>query len=86
VRGLGAKQLKNHAVTPRKVARATVKLFKGRKGEKGSPGPTGAKGDPGPAGRDGTSIVDRTRSTSAVMTAGENFDVTDVKPDVGGAL
>jgi hypothetical protein len=65
---VGAKQLKKHAVTPRKVAPATLKLFKGQKG---------AKGDPGPAGQNGASIVDRARSTSGVTTA-DNGQAVDV--------
>jgi hypothetical protein len=39
---VGAKQLKKHAVTPSKVAKRTVKLFKGQKGDQGPAGP-GAK-------------------------------------------
>jgi hypothetical protein len=75
---VGARQLKSHAVTPRKVAPATVALFKGQKGEKGVTGPTGAKGDPGApgsqgaagaAGLDGASIVDRARSAASVTTS-----------------
>jgi hypothetical protein len=47
---VGSRQLKNSAVTPRKVARATIKLFKG---QKGAPGPKGAHGVQGPQGVQG---------------------------------
>jgi hypothetical protein len=47
---VGSKQIKKKAVTPSKVAPATVKLFKGQKGDQGA---TGGKGDPGPPGQPG---------------------------------
>jgi hypothetical protein len=47
---VGSRQLKNSAVTPKKVARATIKLFKG---QKGAPGPKGAQGVQGPQGVQG---------------------------------
>ena len=47
---VGSAQLKNKAVTPKKVSPAALKLFRGKKGEKG---PQGAKGLPGPAGAQG---------------------------------
>jgi len=47
---VGAAQLKNKAVTPKKVSPAAIKLFKGKKGETG---PEGAKGLPGAAGAQG---------------------------------
>ena len=47
---VGPAQLKNKAVTPKKVSPAAVKLFRGKKGVQGSPG---AKGLPGPAGAQG---------------------------------
>ena len=53
---VGPKQLKNKAVTPKKVAPATVRLFKGQKGDPGAPGAPGANGDtgaPGAAGQPG---------------------------------
>jgi hypothetical protein len=56
-KSVGSKQLKRHAVTPRKVAPATVKLFKGERGAQGATGlrgetgPQGPEGDTGPLGR-----------------------------------
>jgi hypothetical protein len=47
---VGPAQLKNKAVTPTKVAKATIKLFKGEKGSQGARGLTGAAGAQGPAG------------------------------------
>ena len=47
---VGPAQLKNKAVTPKKVSPAAIKLFTGKKGEKGS---QGAQGLPGPAGAQG---------------------------------
>src|SRR5437879_6271924 len=37
---VGTRQIKNHAVTPKKVSPATMSLFKGQKGDPGSPGAT----------------------------------------------
>jgi Collagen triple helix repeat (20 copies) len=51
---VGPKQLKNRAVTPRKVAPATVRLFKGQKGDQGAPGATGAQGQQGEPGAPGS--------------------------------
>lgn len=47
---VGSRQLKNSAVTPKKVARATIKLFKG---QKGAPGPQGDRGPQGAQGVQG---------------------------------
>lgn len=47
---VGPAQLQNKAVTPKKVSPAAIKLFRGKKGQKG---PEGAKGLPGPAGAQG---------------------------------
>jgi hypothetical protein len=47
---VGSRQLRNSAVTPKKVARATIKLFKG---QKGVPGPKGDQGRQGVPGRQG---------------------------------
>lgn len=51
---VGTKQLKNRAVTPAKVARETITLFKGQKGDKGDTGPQGPQGAPGANGINGT--------------------------------
>jgi hypothetical protein len=82
---VGSTQLKRRAVTPTKVAPATVKLFKGQKGDpggqggQGGPGPKGdpgAKGDPGNPGLDGQNGSDAASSTFAringIGTAGGN--------------
>lgn len=50
---VGRKQLKKGAVTPPKVARKTIALFKGQTGPPGPKGDTGPKGDPGPKGDTG---------------------------------
>src|SRR3954453_20785183 len=39
---VGSKQLRKHAVTPSKVAKSTVRQFKGQKGDKGEPGASGS--------------------------------------------
>ena len=50
---VGSRQLKNHAVTPKKVARATIKLFKGQRGARGPQGERGARGSQGAQGVQG---------------------------------
>jgi hypothetical protein len=50
---VGSRQLKNGAVTPKKVARTTIKLFKGQKGAPGPKGDQGARGAQGVQGRKG---------------------------------
>jgi hypothetical protein len=65
---VGSRQLKNGAVTPKKVARATIKLFKGQKGApgpKGDQGTQGAQGVQGVQGPIGPSTVYFTSSTTA---------------------
>src|SRR4051794_6934574 len=50
---VGSRQLRNRAVTPKKVSSDTVALFKGQSGANGasgSTGPSGPKGDVGPKG------------------------------------
>jgi hypothetical protein len=47
---VGAKQLKKGAVTPPKVSKKTIALFKGQTGPRGATGAPGAKGDTGPIG------------------------------------
>ncbi|MFL5895541.1 MAG: hypothetical protein ACJ76Z_10585 [Thermoleophilaceae bacterium] len=49
-KSVGSRELKSRAVTPRKVAPATVALFKGQKGAKGDPGAQGAQGAQGSQG------------------------------------
>jgi hypothetical protein len=69
---VGPAQLKNKAVTPLKVAPATVRLFKGQKGAqglRGPKGPTGAAGTNGTNGTNGangaTKVVIRSTDTAA---------------------
>ena len=50
---VGSAQLKNKAVTPKKVSPAAVKLFKGKRGAKGATGATGSQGPIGPQGGQG---------------------------------
>ena len=50
---VGSRQLKNSAVTPKKVARATIKLFKGQKGARGPKGDQGTQGGQGVQGPPG---------------------------------
>jgi hypothetical protein len=52
---VGSRQLKTHAVTPKKVARSTVALFKGKKGDRGPMGPPGIQGPTGGQGPTGPS-------------------------------
>src|SRR4051794_7390806 len=71
---IGPAQLKNKAVTPKKVSPAAVKLFKGAKGStgaKGLPGPAGAQGPGGTAvafaavnGGPGTTVASQTKNVA----------------------
>jgi hypothetical protein len=75
---VGTKQLKRGAVTPAKIAKSTIRLFKGQKGQTGaqglkgdtgSPGPTGSTGPQGPAGTNAaTHAIVRTATTSVADT------------------
>jgi len=70
---IGSAQLKNKAVTPKKVSPAALKLFKGAKGSKGAkglPGPAGARGPGGTAvafaavGAGGTTVASQTKNVT----------------------
>jgi hypothetical protein len=50
---VGSAQLKNRAVTPKKVSPAAVKLFRGKRGPRGATGATGATGAVGAQGPQG---------------------------------
>ena len=50
---VGSKQLKNGSVTPPKVAKSTIRKFRGAIGAKGATGPAGPAGVAGPAGPQG---------------------------------
>ena len=47
---VGTNQLKNKAVTARKIAPKAIALFKGKKGDRGPQGPEGVQGIQGPVG------------------------------------
>jgi hypothetical protein len=81
---VGSRQLKPRAVTPGKVAPATVKLFKGQAGERGPRGDRGLKGDRGPKGDTGAAgkagfakvlVEQGASSNSAVATCGSGQTV-----------
>jgi hypothetical protein len=59
---VGAKQLRSHAVTISKLAKATIKKLHG---VAGALGPQGIKGDPGPAGPSNTYIAGSAGATLA---------------------
>ena len=94
---VGSRELKSAAVTPSKVARATIAQFKGQKGDpgpagpQGPQGPQGSAGPPGPAGQSGPP-GDRGPSTADTVTAGNvSIGTTDtilagVEPDSGDYL
>jgi hypothetical protein len=63
---VGSKQLKNKAVTPRKVAPKTIQLFKGDKGDPGPRGAMGTGGPPGPPGQPGSAAASALMSRSSV--------------------
>jgi hypothetical protein len=50
---VGSGQLKNGAVTPPKVSKAAIRLFKGQRGPAGPAGLAGTQGSPGAAGQQG---------------------------------
>ena len=52
-KSVGSRELKDRAVMPTKVARSTVKLFKGQRGLRGLTGPAGLAGPAGPTGATG---------------------------------
>jgi hypothetical protein len=54
---VGTKQIRNKAVTPRKLSPAAIALFKGQKGDAGPTGPIGPVGPAGPRGADGTNAT-----------------------------
>jgi hypothetical protein len=74
---VGAKQLKNKAVTPTKVAPATLRLFKGQKGEPGARGLTGAAGAQGPQGPAGTAKAFASVTAAGTTVAGQTKDIAD---------
>jgi hypothetical protein len=64
---VGSKQLKKKAVTPAKVAPATVALFKGQRGSPGPKGDAGQNGGVGPKGDQGDKGDAGSPGASAMM-------------------
>src|SRR2546423_5786288 len=97
---VGTKQIKDKAVTPKKVASATVKLFKGQKGDQGPQGLQGVqglqglqglhgdkgdKGDNGSNGADGTALAYAEVVNNTVVSANsKNFSQAFVGNPNGG--
>jgi hypothetical protein len=71
---IGSAQLKNKAVTPKKVSPSAIKLFQGKKGQKG---PEGAKGLPGPAGPGGTAVAFAAVGAAGTTVAAQTKNVAD---------
>ena len=67
---VGPRQLKSGAVTPSKVAKSTVKLFKGQKGGKGDAGAQGPVGAQGAVGAAGVNGQDGAPGPSDIYAAG----------------
>ena len=66
---VGSKQLRKRAVTPTKVAPATVALFKGQKGDKGDKGDSGPQGAQGPQGEQGAQGVQGVQGIQGIQGA-----------------
>ena len=62
-KSVGSKQLKNRAVTPRKVAPKAIRMFKGDRGPRGA---TGIGGPPGPPGQPGSAAASALMSRLSV--------------------
>jgi hypothetical protein len=78
-KSVGARQLRRHAVTPSKVAKSTVHLFKGRKGARGPrgvQGPKGNRGTKGDKGQPGTARAYGLVSPTGALTKAKNATVT----------
>ena len=75
---VGSAQLKRRAVTPTKVAPATVRLFKGQQGARGlqgPQGPTGAAGTNGTNGTNGATNVVIRHTDTATPTANQTTGI-----------
>lgn len=64
---VGTQQLQDKAVTPRKLASSTVRLFKGQKGDTGPRGEQGAQGSQGLPGTPGTNGTNGSPALSALV-------------------
>jgi hypothetical protein len=71
---VGPKQLRNKAVTPKKVAPSTLKLLKGQKGSPGARGLTGAAGAQGPAG---TAVAFAAVTGPGTTVSGQTKNISD---------
>lgn len=63
---VGTEQLKDKAVTPRKLAPSAIGLFKGEKGDTGPRGKQGAKGSQGTPGKPGVNGTNGTNGSPAL--------------------
>jgi hypothetical protein len=73
---VGPRQLRKGAVTPRKVAAATIRLFGGQKGDPGAQGPRGSQGAQGPQGAPGPTAG----AVGGFNTPGASFDFAAAPP------
>jgi hypothetical protein len=67
---VGTRQIKNRAVTLRKISTGTRRALRGNRG------PQGMQGGSGTPGRDGAAIVVRVRSTGSVETPADHSQVS----------
>jgi hypothetical protein len=77
---VGSRQLKAKSVTPRKVAPATVQLFRGRAGDRGPRGERGPQGNRGPKGDRGAAGKSGLNSVALRQGASSNFAVAACAP------
>ena len=75
---VGSKQIRKKAVTPAKIAPATARLLKGRRGDQGPKGDPGATGSPGQPGSSAASAFVSSFDTGNVGNDTELCPVTNV--------
>lgn len=86
---VGSSQIKNKAVTPKKVSPAAVKLFRGKKGAKGATGatgPTGPTGLRGPAGGTAWAFAASNRAGAETPIGGSDTTVLSLVADGGAGI